>query len=402
MEYAFGKIIKGDRVIWTVLLLLSLLSLLIIYSSTGALAYRVAGGATWHYLIRQGVFLSIGFVIILLMVHVIPVKLYSIISQVMVYISIGLLMLAFFLNITGQMGDTSGRTLDLRVISFQPAELAKIALIMFVARILSKNQKSKEELKKAFYKIIVYTILICGIIFFSDFSTAALLFATIMSMMMVGRIHWKYLVLIIGTGLALIVLIYFTADLLPARFSRIGTIKGRLEKYINGDPNSEKGITQADYAELAVYNGGLLGKGPGQSDVSNYMASAYSDFIFAIIVEEYGLIVAGLIILLYMIFFYRGVVIILRTTRTFPAFLVAGLTMLLVFQAMINIGVSAGILPVTGQPLPWVSMGGTSMLFTSMAFGCILSVSYQNQKNRKMKELQPVQVNTPDEDELMK
>lgn len=399
MEYTLGKIVKGDRVIWTVLLLLSLLSLLIIYSSTGALAYREAE-ETWYYLIRHGVFLALGFLIILLMVHIIPVKLYSIISQVLVYISIGLLGLAFFLNLTGPEG-ASGRTLDLKIISFQPAELAKIALIMFVARVLSKNQKTKQDFKRAFVKIIIYTVLICGMIFFSDFSTAALLFLTVMALMFVGRIPFKYLIAVIGTGIALLVLIYFTADYLPSKVSRVGTIKGRIERFFHGDPSSGVGITQADYARLAVYEGGWLGKGPGHSDVSNYMASAYNDFIFAIIVEEYGFVSGAVIILLYLIFFYRAVVIILRARRTFPAFLVAGLTLLLIFQAMINIGVSTGILPVTGQPLPWVSMGGTSMLFTSIALGCIISVSYQNQKNKSHRVVQPVQVNTPDEDELM-
>ncbi|MBN1821477.1 MAG: FtsW/RodA/SpoVE family cell cycle protein [Prolixibacteraceae bacterium] len=402
MEYAFKRFIKGDRVIWTVLLLLSLFSILIIYSSTGALAYRVAGGATLKYLIRQGVFLAFGFGIILFMVHVIPVKLYAIISHFLVYISIGLLLFAFVQKLMGHSGDSSGRTVYLGFFSFQPAEIAKIALIMFTARILGKNQKSKEELKKAFFQIIIYTAVICGIIFLSDFSTSALLFATIMAMMFVGRIHWKYLSMVVLTGVGLVLIIYFTADHLPSQLARVGTIKGRLERFIHGDPNSEQGITQADYAKLAVYEGGLFGKGPGKSDVSNYMASAYNDFIFAIIVEEYGLIIAGLIILLYMIFFYRSVVIIMRTSRTFPAFLVTGLSLLLVFQAMINIGVSAGIMPVTGQPLPWVSMGGTSMIFTSVAFGCIISVSYYNQKNKQMKELQPVQVNTPDEDVVMK
>ena len=143
--------------------------------------------------------------------------------------------------------------------------------------------------------------------------------------------------------------------------------------------------------------GACWARGPGHSDVSNYMASAYNDFIFAIIVEEYGLVIATVIIFLYLIFFFRGVVIVRRATRTFPAFLVTGLTLMLVFQAMVNIGVSAGVLPVTGQPLPWVSMGGTSMLFTSIAFGCILSVSHHNQKNKETQE-QPVTVDAPDED----
>jgi cell division protein FtsW len=401
MDLTIRNIIKGDRVIWTVLLLLSLLSLLIIYSSTGALAYRTAGGETWYYLVRQVGFLCMGFGVILVMVHVIPVKLYSIISQVLVYVSIGMLALAFFLKITGQAGDTSGRTLNLGFISFQPAEFAKISLVMFTARILSKFQKQKEEISKAFKKIIIFTILICGLIFFSNFSSSALLFATIMSMMFIGRIPLKYLGLVLVSGAVLLAIVYFTADFLPDSSSRITTIKGRIERFIKGDPNSEMGITQADYAKLAIYEGGLIGKGPGHSDISNFMAAAYNDFIFAIIIEEYGLILGGVLILLYLIFFFRSVIIVRHATRTFPAFLVIGLTLLLIYQAMINMGVSAGVLPVTGQPLPWVSMGGTSMIFTSIAFGCILSVSYQNQKNKKLQEQQLVKVNTPDEDQVM-
>ncbi|MBN1987072.1 MAG: FtsW/RodA/SpoVE family cell cycle protein, partial [Prolixibacteraceae bacterium] len=200
-----------------------------------------------------------------------------------------------------------------------------------------------------------------------------------------------------GVGLALVALIYFTADKIPGSPARVQTIKGRIDRFINGDPNSEKGITQADYAKLAIYEGGIFGKGPGHSDVSNYMAAAYNDFIFAIIVEEYGLILGTGVMFLYLIFLFRAIVIVRRSTRTFPAFLVTGLTLLLVFQAMINIGVSSGALPVTGQPLPWVSLGGTSLLFTSVAFGCILSVSYQNQVTHEIKK-QPVQVNAPDED----
>ena len=182
---------------------------------------------------------------------------------------------------------------------------------------------------------------------------------------------------------------------------RFKTIKGRIERFIHGDPNSEQGVTQADYAKLAIYSGGIFGKGPGQSDVSNYMAAAYNDFIFAIIVEEYGLIIGAGVIFLYLIFFFRGIIIVRRSRRTFPAFVVIGLSLVMVFQAMINVGVSSGVLPVTGQPLPWISLGGTSLLFTSIAFGCILSVSHQNQIDSEALQ-QPIQVNVPDEDEELK
>ena len=393
MDLPIQKYFRGDKVIWIVLLLLSLMSLLIVYSSTGALAYRQASGNTLRYLIRQVFFLGAGCGIILLMVNVIPVKFYSVAANYLLYISIGLLMLTLALKFAGIVKG-SGRTL----LFFQPAEVAKISLILYTAKVLGKKQKTSHDLFIAFKKIIFFTGIVCGLIFFSNFSTSALLFATIMTMMFVGRIPLKYLLVVIAAGIALVVMVYLVADKIPNVPTRAQTIKGRIERFIHGDPNSEKGITQADYAKLAIYEGGFIGKGPGHSDVSNYMAAAYNDFIFAIIVEEYGLFLGGAgVIFLYLVFFFRGVVIVRRTTRTFPAFVVAGFTLLLVYQAMINVGVSSGVLPVTGQPLPWISLGGTSLLFTSIAFGCILSVSYQNQIDREIQK-QPVQINVPDED----
>jgi cell division protein FtsW len=391
-----SKIFRGDKVIWIVLLLLSLLSLLIVYSSTGALAYRQASGNTMHFLIRQIFFLGAGLGLMLMMVNFLSVKIYSILANFLIYLSIGLLIVSVAMQFSG-MSRGSGRTLDIGFISFQPAELAKIALIMFTAKVLAKNQKTRGELKRAFYIVIAHTVVVCGLIFFSNFSTAALLFATILTMLFVGRVPFKHLFVVVAIGVGIVAATYFLADRFPSAPTRMHTVKGRIERFFNGDPNAEKGITQADYAKLAIYEGGILGKGPGRSDVSNYMAAAYNDFIFAIIVEEYGLAAGILVMFLYLIFFFRAVVIVRRATRTFPAFLVTGLAMVLVFQAMINIGVSSGVLPVTGQPLPWVSLGGTSLLFTSVAFGCILSVSYQNQVNREIQK-PPVQVNVPDED----
>jgi cell division protein FtsW len=400
MEFSILKYFKGDRVIWIILVFLSLLSLLIVYSATGALAYRVHGGNTMHYLVRQVFFIGMGLGVIVLMVNVIPVKFYSIAANYLLYGSILLLMVAVVLKFAGIMKGT-GRTFNLGIFSFQPAEVAKISLILFTAKVLGRKQKTKQDLAAAFKKIMIFTALVCGLILLSNFSTSALIFATIISMMFVGRIPIRYMLLVFAAGVGLIVLIYFTADLVPESIGRIHTIKGRIERFIHGDPNSEQGVTQADYAKLAIYSGGFFGKGPGQSDVSNYMAAAYNDFIFAIIVEEYGLIFGAAVIFLYLIFFFRGIIIVRRSTRTFPAFVVIGLSLVMVYQALINIGVSSGVLPVTGQPLPWISLGGTSLLFTSVAFGCILSVSHQNEIDSE-EQKQPIQVNVPDEDEEMK
>jgi cell division protein FtsW len=399
METSILKYFKGDRVIWIVLMFLSLLSLLIVYSATGALAYRVHGGNTMHYLIRQVFFIGMGLGVILLMVNVLPVKFYSIAANYLLYGSILLLIVAVVLKFAGVLKGT-GRTFNLGLFSFQPAEVAKIALILFTAKVLGKKQKNNKDLGAAFRKIMIFTGLVCGLILLSNFSTSALIFATILSMMFVGRIPLRYMILVLAAGVGLIFAIYKLADYVPDSIGRIHTIKGRIERFINGDPNSEQGVTQADYAKLAIYSGGIFGKGPGQSDVSNYMAAAYNDFIFAIIVEEYGLIFGAGVIFLYLIFFFRGIIIVRRSTRTFPAFVVVGLSLVMVYQAMINIGVSSGVLPVTGQPLPWISLGGTSLLFTSVAFGCILSVSHQNQVDSEIQK-QPIQVNVPDEDEEM-
>ena len=401
METSLKNMVKGDRIIWTVLLLLSMLSILIVYSATGALAYRQAGGNTIYFLVRQIVFLGLGFGIILLMVNVIPVKFYSIISRVLVIGSILLLILAIGMKAAGLAGDSTGRTLNLGFLSFQPAEVAKLGLIMYAAKMLGIEQNSKEGLKKSFWMILIFTGVVCALIAYSNVSTAMLLFATVMSMMFVGRVPFRNLLIVVAGGISFMLLIYFYGDKMAGISQRFPTAQARMTKFIEGDPEEEKGITQADYAKLAIFEGGLIGKGPGNSDVANYMAAAYNDFIYAIIIEEYGLIGGIGVLMLYLMFFFRSVTIVKRTNRTFPAFLVTGLTLLLAYQAMINIGVSAGVIPVTGQPLPWVSMGGTSLLFTSVAFGCILSVSYQNQKDKKV-EAPAVQVIVPDEDQEMK
>jgi cell division protein FtsW len=402
MEYNLGKVIRGDKIIWAVLVLLSLLSLLIVYSATGALAFRQAGGHTFHFLIRQMFFLGIGFGLIVLLVNVFPVKLYSKIARITVILSVLLLLYAIVLKKTGHMGDASGRTLRLLFISFQPAELAKLGLVMYTAKVLGIEYGSEDGMKKAFGKIILVAGIICGLIALSNFSTAALLFGTVMCMMFTARVRLRYLALVLGAGLVLVVTVYFYGDKMGWISGRFPTVQSRLKNFGEEDASAQKGITQADYAKLAIYEGGVIGKGPGNSDVANFMAAAYNDFIFAIIIEEYGLAGGIFVILLYLILFFRSILIVKRTNRTFPAFLVAGLTIMLIFQAMINICVSSGVIPVTGQTLPWISLGGTSLLFTSVAFGCIIGVSNQNQKDSSRNKEPAIQMVTPDEDHEMK
>ena len=398
MNFSLGNILKGDRIIWVVLVFLSLASLLIVYSATGRLAYRQAGGNTGYYLIRQIAFILVGFGVMALLVNIIPVKFYSWIAPLMLMATV-LALLAAIVQYKLDAAKPTPRSLDLGFISFQPAELAKISLMMFIAKVLGKRQKSYEELKKAFLWVMAVSAGICGIIFYGDISTSALIFGSVMVLMLVARVPIKLLLIPVVAGIAILTLLYFTADYMPEWAGRVHTFKERIDDFIHGDDAAELGTTQADYARLAIYEGGMFGKGPGGSEVSNYMEAAYNDFIYSIIIEEYGWFGGIAIAMLYLILLYRGVVIVRRSNRTFPAFLTAGLVLVLVFQAIINMAVSVGVFPVTGQPMPWVSMGGTSTLFTAVSFGIILSVSYQNQKNKVVIKEQPVMLDVPDEDE---
>ncbi len=391
----FFSILKGDRGIWLVMIILSLFSLLIVYSSTGSLAYRQMGWNTFFYLAKQFVLILVGFGIILFIINYVPVKFMSIFSPIMLAVSFVLLLVALVLNVDAE---ATGRTFKVGFISFQPAELVKISMVLFVSRLLANNQdQEKTPSRKTFFWILGISGLVCLAISLSNFSTAALLFATVMVLMFIGRVPLKFLLLTILGGVAVVVAFYFMATAID--LGRIDTVRGRIDRFIHGDPNSEIGITQADYAEMAIYRGGQTGQGPGGSQVRNHMASAYNDFIFAILVEEYGWI-SFLVILAYVIFAGRAGIIIKNSRRTFPAFMVAGLSLMFVMQAFINMGVSVRLLPVTGQPLPWVSMGGTSTLFTAISIGCILRVSYQNklEQEPETKEQESREMELPDED----
>ena len=402
MAGALGKIFKGDRTLWVILIFLSLVSLVIVYSATGKLAYREANGNTLYYLIRQIVFILTGFGIILILVNIVPVVIYFKVSEVLIGITIFTLIIAIIqYHFTHSASKETSRSLNMAFFSFQPAELAKITLVMYASRMLSKAQRTEEELKTAFFWITGVSIAVCFLIFMSNFSTAALIFITILILMLIARVSYKYILSLVGVGILAVLMIYLSATVFPNSIGSIGrvqTVKGRIDDFIHGDNNAVNGTTQADYARLAVFEGGMLGKGPGNSEVSNYMEAGYNDFIYAIFIEEYGFVGGVGLALLYLILLFRGVIIVRRCDRTFPAFMVTGLVLLMIFQAFINMAVSVGAVPVTGQPLPWVSMGGSSMLFTAASFGIILSVSSNNQKNKAATD-QLVVVDLPNEDQ---
>ncbi len=404
MAGKLANIFKGDRTLWVLLVFLSLISLVIVYSATGKLAYREADGNTMYYLVRQIVFILVGFGIMLLLVNIVPVVVYFKSAPFFVIVTVlALLMAIVQYKLTGNVDKETSRSLTLPFFSFQPAELAKISLVMYASRLLSKAQRTDDELKVAFYWITGVSGAVCFLIFLSNFSTAALIFFTIMILMLIARVAFKYILSLVGMGILAVLLIYTAATVFPdsiGQIGRIATVKGRIDDFVYGDNNAVHGTTQADYARLAIFEGGMLGKGPGNSEVSNYMEAGYNDFIYAIYIEEYGFVGGAFLALLYLILLFRGVIIVRRCDRTFPAFMVTGLVLLMIFQAFINMAVSVGAVPVTGQPLPWVSMGGSSMLFTAASFGIILAVSAHNQKNKDATE-QLVVADIPNEDQAL-
>jgi len=364
------RYIKGDRVIWIVVLILLVISLLSVYSSTGSLAYQHRSGNTFFYLFRQLKFILLG-VLIIFFVHLIPYRIFSRVSVFALYLAIPLLILTL---IAGTNINEAARWLQIpgTGLTIQPSDFAKIALVMYVAKILSVNQNNIKDFKGVFGKISMAIIGTCALILPANFSTALIVFVTVFSLMFVGRIPIRYLALMIFTGIFALS-IFIGGSLLLDREGRIATWKNRVENYVDGEGDNY----QADQAKVAIVQGGLFGKGPGNSTQRNLLPHPYSDFIYAIIIEEYGSLLGGVLVLaLYLWLFFRAGMIIRRSKSTYGAFLAFGLSMGLVLQAFVNMAVAVGLVPVTGQTLPLVSMGGSSIFFTSIATGMILSVSW--------------------------
>ncbi|MCK4879999.1 MAG: FtsW/RodA/SpoVE family cell cycle protein [Bacteroidales bacterium] len=364
------RYIKGDRIIWIVVLILLVISLLSVYSSTGSLAYQHRSGNTFFYLFRQLKFILLG-VLIIFFVHLVPYRIFSRVSIFALYLAIPLLILTL---IAGSNINEATRWLQIpgTGLTIQPSDFAKIALVMYLAKILSVSQNNIKDFKGVFGKISLAIIGTCALILPANFSTAAIVFVTAFSLMFVGRIPVRYLALMIFTGLFALSIFIGGALLLNSE-GRISTWKNRIENYVDGEGDNY----QADQAKVAIVQGGLFGKGPGNSTQRNLLPHPYSDFIYAIIIEEYGTLVGGiLVIALYLWLFFRAGMIIRRSKSTYGAFLAFGLSMGLVLQAFVNMAVAVGLVPVTGQTLPLVSMGGSSIFFTSMATGMILSVSW--------------------------
>jgi cell division protein FtsW len=349
------------------LVILTVYSVLAISTSVVSLSYR-DGSSIASHIIRHAIFLSAGWGVIYV-VHLLPYKFYSIFAQLLVVIAV--ILLAYTLvgaNTTNQ----ARRWLEFGSISFQTSDFAKLALIIFVARYLSRNQDNIEDFKKGFLPVLIWIIAVCGLIQPANLSTSLMLFAVCIILLFIGRVRLKYIMALLATGVILGT-VYFMVFRFSEDSGRTETWENRIERFLNPDPEDNM---QPHLAKIAISNGGMFGKFAGHSTQKHSLPQAFSDFIFAIIIEEYGFLFGALpLIFIYLTLLFRAGVIVRKCDRTFPAFLAIGLTLGIVLQALIHMGVAVGLLPVTGQPLPWISRGGTSILFTAVAFGIILGIS---------------------------
>jgi cell division protein FtsW len=361
---------RGDPYIWFAIICLSLIGLLAVYSATGSLAFRKQGGNTEYFLFKHALFLFGGF-FLMYFFHLLDYKYFSRVSQLAVILCIPLLIATL---IFGNDHNDAKRTITLIGITFQASDFAKFAIIMYVARYLSKKQEELNSLK-GFMGILAWICAICFLIMPENLSTSLVLFMTCCLLLFLGNARIKHLLLLAGvfaiTGaIGFGVLLKAPDSMLPGRAT---TWKARLEKYVGGDSVE---AFQTVQSKIAVVSGGLWGKGPGKGEQSAYLPEAYSDNIFAVIIEEYGLVFGGLLVMgLYLLILYRSIRIVLKSPKAFGALLAVGLSFSLVLQAFIHMAVATSLFPVTGLTLPLISMGGTSIIFTSATFGVLLSVS---------------------------
>lgn len=363
LKERFERIFKGDPVIWFIVFALALISIATVYSAAGALAFKKHQGNTEYFLIKQLVFVGIS-LFVMWLAHLVDYKYYSKISRLALIISVPFLLFSFFFG--SKINDAS-RWLTIPIINqtFQPSDLAKFALITNLAAMLAKHQSDIDDIKNALIPMLLWCGAICGLIALSNMSTALMVFATCMLLMYIGRVPFKYLAMLGLVGI-------LALSLALAFGQRLGTFTNRIKAFT--DPKVEVPF-QLEQSYIAIATGGITGKGPGNSVQRNRLPHPYSDFIFAIVVEEYGLIGGVVVIGLYLLLLYRGMLAVANSQRAFGGLLSAGLSFLIVIQAMINMGVAVGLGPVTGLPLPLLSMGGTSLLFTGISIGIILSVS---------------------------
>ena len=380
---------RGDRYIWGILLILSLISILVVYSATGSLAYKMNRGNTSMYLFKQLSFTMLGLVIVFFL-HRMNYTVFTKVASILFLLSIPLLLYTLFF---GTRINEGSRWIKLPVINLtlQTSDLAKLALFMYISRLLSRKQEVIKDFRKGFLPIVIPVLIICALIMPANLSNALLTGATSLLLMFIGRVSFKHIALTILVALIPISIIVMIAVIThtdtPADLTgkkaiaekmksvgRFGTWVGRVQDFMY---TNDKDIPyQVQQANIAIANGNVfMGLGPGNSRQRNFLPQAYNDFIFSIIIEEYGLLGATFIVFVYLLFLFRCIRIFRRCPYAFGAFLALGLSFTLVIQALANMAVNVHLLPVTGVTLPLISMGGSSYLFTCASIGIILSVA---------------------------
>ncbi len=379
---------KGDKVIWALVVLLALVSLLAVYSATGTLAYKHYKGNTEVYLFKQVAFIVIG-VLVVYFAHLVNYTVYSRVATILFLLCIPLLIYTLFFGVRMNEGS---RWIKLPLINMtmQTSDLAKLALFMYLARLLSKKQDVIKSFKKGFIPVMIPVAITCILIAPANLSTALLLGASCLLLMFIGRVRTKHILLVVGIAFIPILFLIIAAiaqhkqgeETVAAKksssalFARVETWIGRVENFIYGGKEADNDeMYQVNQAKMAIAKGGVLGVGPGNSTTRDYLPQAYNDFIFAIVIEEYGLLGGAFIVFIYLVFLYRCIRIFKRCPFAFGAFLALGLSFTLAIQAVANMAVTVNLFPVTGVTLPLVSMGGSSFIFTCLAIGIILSVA---------------------------
>ena len=387
------KNIKGDRLIWAIVALLAIFSFLPVYSAASNLAYVGGNGNTFAYFLKHFMHLFLGFAI-MYGVHKIPYRYFRGLSMVMMPIVLVLLVITMSQETTIE-GANASRWIQIPIVgmSFQTSTLASVVLMVYVARYMSKIKDKQITFKESILPLWIPVFFIILLILPANFSTAAILFCMVVMLTFLGGYPIRYLALIIGSGVVILVMFVLVAKTFPELMpNRIDTWMSRIESF------TDKEDTEADYqiekAKIAIASGGIQGVGPGKSIQKNFLPQSSSDFIFAIIIEEYGLIGGFLLMILYMWLLFRIVIAAQKADTIFGKLLVLGVGLPIVFQALINMAVAVELFPVTGQTLPLISSGGTSIWMTCLAIGIILSVSAKREelKEQDYNEENPLEI----------
>jgi cell division protein FtsW len=380
---------KGDKVIWALVILLTLISLLAVYSATGSLAYKNYKGNTEVYLFKQIAFIVVGLLVIYF-AHLVNYTVYSRVATIAFLLCIPLLAYTLFFGVKMNEGSRWIR-LPLINMTMQTSDLAKLALFMYLAKLMSRKQDVIKDFKKGFLPVMTPVAIICLLIAPANLSTALLLGASCLMLLFIGRAKTKHILITIGIAMIPILFLVVSAVVRHSStdeetttvrtasstlFGRVETWIGRVENFIYSSKAADNDeMYQVNQAKIAIAQGGMLGVGPGNSTTRDYLPQAYNDFIYAIIMEEYGIVGGAFILFIYLVFLYRCIRIFKKCPFAFGAFLALGLSFTLAIQALANMAVTVNLFPVTGVTLPLVSMGGTSFIFTCLAIGIILSVA---------------------------